>query len=973
MITEHLNSPLLQIDHTYPMPIQSEPYNYSPFRSLLQMAGHIFAPFMQEGVRFCLLEPDEKCGVIIITCLFASPDMKRLDGRIPITDFTLLEQCKFGKVICIEDCDKNQGSSLCGLPGSSDIISELLCPVIAGERILCILSVQRNIVYHWTKEDILNTQKIAISLYRHIRTYEHLAFRSHLLDTVNDAIVVLDSHSCIYFWNKAAENLFGYSSYEVSGLNLDAVLNIDQSFSDTVKRSLTDNNFYEGEIVCSHKSGQIVYVDVLGIVCQDEEGEILEVVFSLRDNTERRNMKRTLKKQANDIAQQAHLLGLFNEAITIWKSDGCITYWNKGAEQLFGYQQKEALGQIMYDLLQPRILNTDECALDVLTLNEFETDEIEYTRKDGVKFIAKTKQKIIINEDGEKLVFGVTRNVTDYKHSELLVRHQYAILKHINKIHCCSSVHTTMDELSRVFHEVIGEVTASPLSFVAEINEAGALHNIISGISKNSGPNFEAYWPFMQTSTIQELFKPAIELRKTLFVNTIETVFENIRIPDGHPIIRRFLCVPYVLNGKTAGIVAVANKKTDYTDDEKYLLEELAPTIIHALQKKREQIALQKNEQRTLDLVNGLRTENQSQNELLNALSHELRNPLATIVASLHLLEVAQDAVQVEKAKVIMKRQTEQLCRLTDELLDHTRIQNDKIQLRRTRVELKCLLLSIIEDYSLLFRQKGLQLITDMQPNSLYLFADPVRLEQLIGNILDNAIKYTESGGTVNLTLSKSSTEALIQITDNGRGIKPEVLPRLFDPFVQENRYPEMRNNGLGLGLSIAMGIAKLHGGSIDARSEGAGKGSTFFIHLPLPASSGDISVGFHPQNVTERPIRILFIEDNIDFARMLCAMMQYEGHKAESAKDGPEGLVKSRTFLPDVIVCDVELLGSNCFEFARHIRSDLLLQNVYLIAIAGPQSEYLITEHTGFDTIVRKPVDMSSIKKLIENIPAKP
>jgi signal transduction histidine kinase len=211
------------------------------------------------------------------------------------------------------------------------------------------------------------------------------------------------------------------------------------------------------------------------------------------------------------------------------------------------------------------------------------------------------------------------------------------------------------------------------------------------------------------------------------------------------------------------------------------MLEDLTPTIIRAMQKKRAETALQQSEQRSLELIDRLSAANKSQNDFFNVLSHELRNPLATIVASLHLLDVAQDAAQMEKAKMIMKRQTEQLCRLTDDLLDHARIQNNKIQLKKTRIELKSLLLSITEDYSALFRQKGLRLITDMRLDGLYLYADPVRLEQLVGNLLDNALKYTSRDGTVTLSLTKSISEALIQVKDSGRGIHPEALPKLFD------------------------------------------------------------------------------------------------------------------------------------------------------------------------------------------------
>lgn len=970
MITEQQIPPFFQMNESYLQNIKAEPYNYSPFRSLLQTVGNLFAFFMQDGVRLCLLEPDENDGNMIITCLYASPGIKRLNGKTLISDCFFFGELKKGDVVAIEDTAVNPGKNSCGWTvASDDIRSELLCPVIAGERIICILSLQRNIVYQWSKQEILDIQKIALSLYRHIRSYEHLAFRSHLLDAVNDAIVVLDSNGCIDFWNIAAERMSGYSALEAKGMPIGTLLKLDQSsaaYIDAIK-SLTESNYCAIEITCCHKNGQRINVEALGKIYRNEKGEVLETILSLRDITQQQNMILTLKQQADSLAQRDRLLELSGEAIIIWQLDGGITYWNEGAELLYGYRREEAIGQISHKLLQTRLSNVEEHILTVLSREGCLYGEIEYIRKDGTKLLCKTSQQVIANENGQKLVFEISQDITAHKQAENLIRRQNTILNYINRIHIGSAVHTTAEELSDILLEVIEEATGSQLSFIAEVHKDSSLHNIAIGMSKHSEANTVQSWDYQQCTQsfyAHGLHKTVIQQGQALLVNTTESASAE------HPIIRRFLGVPFVFNGEVTGIVAAANKEVDYTEDDKTMLEDLTPTIIRAMQKKLAETALQQSEQRSLELIDRLSAANKSQIDFFNVLSHELRNPLATIVASLHLLDVAQDAGQMEKAKMIMKRQTEQLCRLTDDLLDHARIQNNKIQLKKTRIELKSLLLSIAEDYSTLFRQKGLRLITDMRLDSLYLNADPVRLEQLIGNLLDNAIKYTSKGGTVTLSLTKSISEGLIQVKDNGRGIIPGALPKLFDPFMQEDRFPEMKNNGLGLGLSIAMGIAQLHGGTIEAFSEGADRGSTFCVHLPLPTPSAGVSGKTRRQSSADRCLRILFVENNVDFSRMLCAMLQYAGHKTASAQDGAEGLNTARAFLPDVIFCDIELPGTS--DFARDIRNDPLFQDVYLIAIANLENKNRITRETGFDAYIYKPVDMVVVKKILGDITRK-
>jgi len=250
--------------------------------------------------------------------------------------------------------------------------------------------------------------------------------------------------------------------------------------------------------------------------------------------------------------------------------------------------------------------------------------------------------------------------------------------------------------------------------------------------------------------------------------------------------------------------------------------------------RKLAEMALKESEKKAKALVAILETADKNKNEFLSTLSHELRNPLAAIMAGLSLLELSEDKNQKRKAQEIMKRQIDQLCHLVDDLLDLTRITNNKIELKKERVDLNKLALMSLADHKILFERKEISLEAEINEEVLYLDVDSVRMKQIIGNLLYNAMKFTNSGGTVKLSVFQDNNEVVICVKDNGIGITSEMLPNIFQPFIQADNSLDRKNGGLGLGLSIVKGISELHGGRVSVYSEGLGKGAQFSIQLPL-------------------------------------------------------------------------------------------------------------------------------------------
>jgi PAS domain S-box-containing protein len=374
--------------------------------------------------------------------------------------------------------------------------------------------------------------------------------------------------------------------------------------------------------------------------------------------------------------------------------------------------------------------------------------------------------------------------------------------------------------------------------------------------------------------------------------------------------------------------------------------------------------------------ITELKKADQNKNRFLNNLSHELRNPLASMMMSLSLLKrVAPDSEQAWQAKEILERQTIQLSCLVDDLLEVTRISQNKIVLKNELVELNNLVSRTVADYTTMFIEKEVSLEAVIYPQPIYLQADPTRLTQVIGNLLHNALKFTEKDGKTQVIVSKneSNNEAIVEVIDNGLGIKPQLLPNLFQPFMQAESSLDHNRGGLGLGLAIVKGLVDLHSGSVTANSQGLGKGTQFAIRLPLLSDKD----GEHEKQLQEerkilRSLRIMVIDDIPDVVKILCSLLQLLGHEVTSAGNGPEGLAKAVKFAPEVIICDIGLPGMNGYEVARNIRNDQRHEKTFLIALSGyAQADDLATAiESGFNRHLAKPVDLDALEKILAEVP---
>jgi CheY-like chemotaxis protein len=363
-------------------------------------------------------------------------------------------------------------------------------------------------------------------------------------------------------------------------------------------------------------------------------------------------------------------------------------------------------------------------------------------------------------------------------------------------------------------------------------------------------------------------------------------------------------------------------------------------------------------------------------NEFLAMLSHELRNPLAPILNSVYILERAvPGGEQATRARAVIQRQSVHMTRLIDDLLDVTRVSRGKIRLQRERVDLGRIVRATAEDQREIFLSNGIELHVSVVSEPLFVDGDPTRIAQMIGNLLQNAAKFTHPGGHTYLSLAPGDDgQALVQVRDDGAGIQPELLARLFEPFVQADRTLDRSRGGLGLGLALVKGLVELHGGSVIAKSEGPGKGALFTLRLPLGASAEHRLA--HPRAEQPRSSvrRVLVVEDNADAAQSLKEALELSGHVVEVALLGETGIERSRTFLPDVIVCDIGLPGLDGYSVAEAIRADPALRTIRLVALtgyAGPE-DIERSRAAGFDHHLAKPPDMAQLERVVADSAAR-
>ena len=422
--------------------------------------------------------------------------------------------------------------------------------------------------------------------------------------------------------------------------------------------------------------------------------------------------------------------------------------------------------------------------------------------------------------------------------------------------------------------------------------------------------------------------------------------------------LRSYICVPLIARDVPIGVLTVVHAESGrhYRQSDVEVCADLARRAAAAVDNAR--------------LYEQLKAEDRRKDEFLATLAHELRNPLAPIRTGLALLQATTTADTLERTRQVMERQLAHLVRLIDDLLDLSRVSRGAVQLALERTDLWSVIGMAIEASRPLLDAAGVTLSVRPPEKPIALEADRTRLSQVLSNLLNNAAKFTERGGHVELSAIEQGPDVLIAVKDSGVGISSHMLARIFDMFVQVRESPGS-HTGLGIGLTLVQRLVELHGGRVWAESDGPGRGSTFLVRLPRAAAivaAPEPAPRATPPSAVASARQVLVVDDNVDAADMLAAVLALDGHEVRTASSGPEALELLQNYRPDVAFLDIGLPGMSGHELAAQLRGDARLRGLVLVAVTGwgQAEDRRRSKEAGFDEHLTKPVETARVLAIV-------
>ncbi len=482
------------------------------------------------------------------------------------------------------------------------------------------------------------------------------------------------------------------------------------------------------------------------------------------------------------------------------------------------------------------------------------------------------------------------------------------------------------------------------------------------------------------------------ETREKFAAPLNEAIGERLRVRLGAGQRDAFIGVPVMGHGRVRGILAAYRRDASPINrEEEFLLSALADQAAIALEhaqhfdsirRELEERTRQRQQAELERLLEMERTQalledaSRRKDEFLAMLAHELRNPLAPIRNAVQVMRLMGNATaQASEARDIIDRQVEHMAKLVDDLLDVSRITRGKFLLRSEGLDLAWLLRTTVEDHLVTLHKSGLATDVEICRDPVWVAGDRTRLSQVIGNLLQNAVKFTNAGGRVSiqLTVDEASQQAVIRIADTGIGIGPEMIAHVFEPFSQADRSVDRSRGGLGLGLSLVKGLVELHGGTVEVCSGGLGTGAAFTVRLPFSEDAPQTATTPATPVRTPSPRRILIIEDNIDSANSMAVLLGLGGHRVMVAHTGEQGIEVAHEMAPHVVFCDIGLPGSkDGYAVARALRADPRLRETWLVALTGygQEEDQRRSIRAGFDLHLTKPVSPQRLGEILGRAP---
>jgi PAS domain S-box-containing protein len=748
------------------------------------------------------------------------------------------------------------------------------------------------------------------------------------LRSIGDAVITTGNDGCITYINKVAELLTGWSHQAALGQPLERVFHVVNEVTRQPVESPATRAIREGVVgglanhtVLIKKDGTECPIDDSAAPIRNEHGHVSGCVLIFRDVAAQRLVERDKANQFHTARLLAAIVESSNDAIISKSLDGIIQSWNSAAERLFGFTAAQAVGRHISLVIPPdRIAEEDLIIASLKAGKRIEHFETERMRGDGQRITVSLTISPIKDESGNVIgASKIVRDVTDRK-----------------RVESDRQKFVTLIENSSDF---IGMCDLNGVPFF--INHAG-LEMVGLDSIEHAGRTAvqDFFFPEDQGMIMNEFFPSVLEKGH----GEVEIRFRNFKTGEARWMAYKVLLLTDAANQP----VAYATVSQDVTERKR----------------------LEDNLRR---IAADLSETDRRKNEFLATLAHELRNPLAPMSNMLEVLKRADgDAEILKQARETIERQLGQMVRLVDDLLELNRITHDRLELRISEVELSSVIQQAVEVARPLIDSAGHTLSIDLPDEPIYLNADRARLAQVFGNLLNNSCKYTRPGGAISINAKRTDNHVIVTVTDNGAGIPRDQLDRIFDMFTQVDHTSERSQGGLGIGLTLVKRLTEMHGGSVEAKSAGEGKGSEFIVSLPVlsePTFAARSVTESIPVSSAER--RILIVDDNKDSADSLAMLFEITGNKTYMAHDGVEAFEAIEKHRPDVVLLDIGLPKLNGYDVCRRVREQPWGKDIVVIALTGwgQEDDRRKSEEAGFNGHLVKPVDYDKLLELLSSL----
>ena len=789
------------------------------------------------------------------------------------------------------------------------------------------------------------------------------------LSSIGDAVISTDAEGRVTFLNPVAEQLVGWKTEEAANQSLSAVFRIidehtRQAFENPAMQALREGVVVglSNHTLLVSMDGNERPIDDSAAPIRDTEGNVVGSVLVFRDISERKRSQRALleSEERLRLALDASRMGVWDWNIQTNEID-----WSETLEPMHGLAP-DAFGgttAAYQQLIHPddRAMVGEAIRQAVDTGSDLDVEFRNLWPDGGLHWIF-AKGKVLVNDAGQAVrMIGLGMDITQRKRAEQTARFL---------ADASATLATLVD-----FESTLQKVSSLAVPYFADwaavdlIEEDGSLRRVAVAHADPAKISLahDIHRRFPPDPTAPQgvwnvLLRGQAEIVPEF---TEELLAKSIKDDELLSIVRElglksYIGVPLKIRGKTLGVISFVTAESRHRYDAADLV--VALELAH-----RGAIALENTQ-----LYRDLREADRRKNEFLATLAHELRNPLAPIRTSLQILKMPRiDAATAQQTRDVVERQVDHLVRLVDDLLDVSRVMRGKIELRKELVELASIVARAVETAKPLIEVQGHSLTVSLSYESLLVDADLTRLAQVVGNLLTNAAKYTEINGRISLAAERENNEVVLRIADNGIGIAPDMLPHIFDLFVQAEHGTTRSQGGLGIGLTLVKNLVEMHGGTVEAHSAGLGRGSEFVVRLPLavkePSEPIDIA------DVSEQPPlstghRLLVVDDNYDGATSLALMLKLQGHEVQIAHDGYSALAMAPTYRPDMIFLDIGMPGIDGYEVARQLRQMPSLTGTVLTALTGwgQLEDRRRTAEAGFDHHLVKPAEPKLLEELL-------